>query len=121
MVSVVLGLLFSLVLEVVVKSNYTEGGDTTPKTDLYGGAYHISLKEGNAHLASSKAGETKGVMEKLLRAIKIAQEMGTKVSDDIKDAIDNIVGKGMSSQQDNKVFVQISPSKKAFSDWYIYR
>ena len=25
----------------------------------------------------------------------------------------------MSSQQDNKVFVQIAPSKKAFSDWYI--
>tara|TARA_B100000282_G_scaffold295541_1_gene275072 strand:+ start:423 stop:2057 length:1635 start_codon:yes stop_codon:yes gene_type:complete len=98
------------------KSNYTQGGDTTPKTDLYGGAYHISLKEGNAQLASSKAGETKGVME---AAIKIAQNMGTKVSDDIKDAIDNIVGKGMSSQQDNKVFVQISPSKKAFSDWYI--
>ena len=45
------------------KSNYTQGGDTTPKTDLYGGAYHISLKEGNAQLASSKAGETKGVME----------------------------------------------------------
>ena len=78
------------------KSNYTQGGDNTPKTDLYGGAYHISLKEGNAQLASSKAGETKGVMKNLkpVIAIKIAQNMGTKVSDDIKDAIDNIVGKG---------------------------
>ena len=97
-------------------SNYKQGDDTTPKTDLYGGSHHISLKEGNAQLASSKAGETKGIMD---AAIKHTEIMGTTISDDIKNAIDKIVGKGMASQQDNKLFVQIAPSKKAFSDWYI--